>query len=767
MSVQAPILLRTGEPLVTEKVTVSLYTDSVPTASITMPEAGAVKMHDLIEIFTVQGSAGIFRVTSRAEAFAGQTELTLSGALDTLSDDIWAEETSEKDTIPNLITAILSKQSVARWQLGTCAKSNTISIDVRYSGLLDLLRGVLDECRGCRWVFDYTTTPWTLSLAELDDTIVSEFRVGRNVAGATIDISDAEMCTRLYMTVSTDTSSTLHVYNNTAAQAEWGIICKLADVKADNAPDPDAYGAAILAERAQPIAFISIDGEDLKCLTGDDFDRITLGSRCRVVLDGYTGAFVETVTGITWEDALGQPDKISVNLANNLKPFTEQLNLIRKTAGGAASRNEEQERELIRHQTGIDQNNDHIMLWATEEEWDEIAEQYRLTHQSQFEITATEIESTVAQTGVTPNLKFFSTTQSYAVGDKVLHGQHQAYVFTSAHSPGPWDPTEVSEILPQESRITQQANKIALVVTESGGQNKVNTASIVLAINDNTSTAKINASHVELTSSGTTVTLDDAMVVDGNGVLVVEKNLIVAGTPPNQVSINNGKVSANNIDLKNGGALKFIGSQSGEYYTLDTSVVPGIIKSASVSGNTLTLTPIYGNAITFSKAVTRIDYGWSNGALTVTAQPQNYSDSSRILQQGTASWSGTAVTIPIVAKYGDQGQYTEPTGLSAYADASSKLETATVDTAGTYTLTPSSGKIGFSSVSVNVSGGGSVCDLSNFNMIVNQGGSTPRPSGTYLSTISNYISSLRSQPYGGYITFTGNPGSKTYVISVG
>ena len=403
VSVSPPILLRTGTPVAVSTLSVTLSVDELPSAKLNTPDD--VRMHDLVEVFTSQGSAGIFRVTDRTEAYGETVDVLLKGALDTLSDDVYVGTTQISGTVATVLGLILGQQSTVRWQLGTCAATGNIKLDTEYTDLLSMMEAAKSAVMGrWRWVCDYTTTPWTVSLAAMDDTVAAEFRIGRNVSSATIDMSDAEMCTRLYMTVSTANSSTLHVYDNAQAQAEWGVICRTADVKADDVDDPDAYGAAILAERAQPIAFITIDGEDLHELTGDDFDKIALGSQCRVVLDGYAGAFTETVTKVSWPDALGEPERISVSLANNLKPFTEQLNLIKRSGSGTAKKVEEQERELIRHRTDIVKTDERLLLWATEEEWDEIAEEYVETGKSQFEITSAKISSKVSVGGVSHEL---------------------------------------------------------------------------------------------------------------------------------------------------------------------------------------------------------------------------------------------------------------------------------------------------------------------------------------------------------------------------
>ena len=93
--------------------------------------------------------------------------------------------------------------------------------------------------------------------------------------------------------------------------------------------------------------------------------------------------------------------------------------------------------------------------------------------------------------------------------------------------------------------------------------------------------------------------------------------------------------------------------------TLGGTQIPlGLIIGASVSGNTLTLTPLAGNDITFSKA-TSLSGAWSGGVYTVTASPQG--------NTRTIGFSSSANEYLVL--YGKSGEYvyTNPsTGVADY-----------------------------------------------------------------------------------------------------
>lgn len=195
-----------------------------------------------------------------------------------------------------------------------------------------------------------------------------------------------------------------------------------------------------------------------------------------------------------------------------------------------------------------------------------------------------------------------------------------------------------------ESRIDQNEKKIGLVVGsyDSGG-NYIKAGQICLAINnDGSSNALIQADKIKLEGS---VSLNDVLKVTENRAYF--KKPIWAS----------GGILSTDLQLRGGN----------DDYTVNAQILGTMIKSASVSGNTLTLTRFNGSTVTFSRAITSWDFGWSNGTLTVTVQPGNQKtpdSAKRTLTKGTASRSGTTITIPIRAQYGSSGQYSESTGYN-------------------------------------------------------------------------------------------------------
>jgi phage minor structural protein len=137
------------------------------------------------------------------------------------------------------------------------------------------------------------------------------------------------------------------------------------------------------------------------------------------------------------------------------------------------------------------------------------------------------------------------------------------------------------------------------------------------------------------------------------------------------------------------------------------------IISASVSGNTLTLTPASGSPVTFSKATTQSG-AWASGVFTATARQNGVDVGSLVtsLSTGATTWSGNTATVKIMATVGTSPTLYE-TGETVTVDASSKVNAVIITSvtapagtseSGTVTATASNGNT--KAATISASGGG-------------------------------------------------------------
>ena len=141
------------------------------------------------------------------------------------------------------------------------------------------------------------------------------------------------------------------------------------------------------------------------------------------------------------------------------------------------------------------------------------------------------------------------------------------------------------------------------------------------------------------------------------------------------------KVSVKSLVSERGGVS--VASVSTNSLKLGGTTVPyqNMIVRASVSGNVLTLTPLVGKAITFSKA-TSLSAKWSSGTGTITASPQNEKYIIRLVEtQGY--WDGNTY----YGLVGDANHDNEYTGFNYSVDASDKVRVSSSEIGGSVTST--------------------------------------------------------------------------------
>ena len=645
-------------------IAVDLTTDAVSKATITLPTKDALPaIHDLLELFTAYGSAGIFRVVSYSHSIGQNAILQLMGAMDTLSDNVY-EQSADGDVSKAAaawMNDILGRQKTALWQAGDCELNVSVKLRPNYQSLWTMLENVRKARNGYWWVADYTTTPWTLHLRRMPVTVDAEARIPRNISSAQISVTDDELCNRLYATYTpAQGNSTLSVYENTTSQAAYGIREKCTDIKWTDIPDGMTlaeYAAALMEQHANPTASIQITGVDLHSLTGDAFDRIRLGSLCRAHLPGLPAPLAERVVKLSWPNAREEPENIRYSLSNVIEPITGGLNIMKKVAsgmgGGGAGKGVKEPLEgwsmILTKTIEATEGSGILQMW-----------------QSGIDMTA--------EGGV----KIFSLEQGY----------NSLY-----------------------SGINVQKGRIDLVVEGEGSEAYIKIQAIADDLNG--SSVNIKANRITLNGDTTTsgITVSDVMSVTTSNGIIMNKELTLA-----QSTLSLGLITSEAGFLAEGSnvhAEQYVIADSG--YKIGESVLDPITAisltqpPAGSNDYTLAWTSLNGDhsgSGTFSRAISSFTGTWTGGALDVLASPQaqHYYD---WIKGGTASWSGTTATVDIMHSTTPQNEQSfTSTGQRVTVNASSKLETGSASSDGTYY--PSGDNIGFSSFTVSGSGGGSI-----------------------------------------------------------
>lgn len=462
------------------RVTMTLAENDLPLA-----------IHDLVEVYNQNGSVGVYRVTKITPTYRKERKIELSHGLDVFSDSTFAGIETFSGTVAAFLQKVISAQTqkiggVSYWQLGTVADANPWNKDIKYDNLMECLTDIAKTEEDYVFTFDMSTFPWTLNFVARDSAVLSEFRLGRNMESCQVAMDDSELCTRLYLSVTTETQETVtdggttyiagkktsegyYTYNDTAAQAIWGIVCKTAGVLRKDVPtDPmlTAWVDAYFSRHNTPALQITISGEELNRLTGESIDELFIGRICRVALPDYAVVFTERIVSVQYPDALRTPYYVKVSLANKRQTAEGSFAELRQSTGRGggtaraakdkADNNEtEQEKRRIIYDLQVTKDERRFAIIATESWYDqtEAAGQTLIgKYTADFELTARKLSSAFSVTGVRLD----------ANGDPVTDGSGN-YVFDGGHNA-------------LSSQITQTATDITTLVQKTGinslGQNE-------------------------------------------------------------------------------------------------------------------------------------------------------------------------------------------------------------------------------------------------------------------------------------------------------
>ena len=663
------------------KATVELNIIPLSTASLQMPDGESLPARAYVEMFTALGSAGYFRVRSPQASYGDETPFAeLEHAAVEIGDYLVTGKIQDTMTASAALQTVFGHYRGNLWQIASTSINDIVVVDIDHETVLSGLLAIMDQLPDYHMDFDFSTHPWTLRVVGNDSGVTAEGRLGRNVKSARITYDDSELCTRAYYEIEdedgdgmpfsrwyTYDSSTIHTY---------GVVERVVqvDISSDEAKALRVV-KDYLRKHQEPIISVEIDGQELSQITGESLDRFQIGKMFRLALPDYRVTVDRNITELIFDDVYGKPLQITVHLASELDTVVSFLHDVAAGTGssvGPGGGTKKQSDKWKEYYTGLQQtdyfwdmyarkvnkngeilkqaglyidaggvlqyaDDNENMLYARlkvtasyirAELTDAKNSLYSRIEQttsyirSEVSDTANGLQSRIEQTASHLRSEFEDTanglysrieqTASYLRADyqDTAASLRSEIELTASHLRTDFEDTANG----LRSSIEQTASRVSIVVDGNGN---VKPASIVASINNATKESSVLISADRISLSGNT-TVEDSMTIE-NGALLVKKAAVFGTTSGRQVSINNGSVNASTLQVNSGGKLVIVGSATGEHYDITSSVVQGIIKSASVDGNVLTLTPFYGNPITFSKA-TSLSGGWSGGNYIVTAK---------------------------------------------------------------------------------------------------------------------------------------------------
>lgn len=278
------------------------------TASMALEDADDIHLRAFVEIFTDDGSAGIFRISNRRRDGSQVVELTLQHGLCTLSDHMHPGESTDTGSCRTLLTKILSNQT--RWVLGDVAVPDDEELTWECSNTNDLqgLLAVMKELPGYCLDFDQSGDPWVLHVRAKSTEVECEGRFDRNLVDVQVEYDDTDMCTLAYAD-GLDAPIKADTYD------EWGAIARHVSVDENLGADMITQTVERYLEKVKnPRITITLTAIELAKLTGEPFDRFRKGMLCRCILPDMTA--VQRIESIERPDPIGEPENVILTLAS-------------------------------------------------------------------------------------------------------------------------------------------------------------------------------------------------------------------------------------------------------------------------------------------------------------------------------------------------------------------------------------------------------------------------------------------------------------------
>lgn len=626
--IKLPRLYENGKfTRIVHPVSVSITQNMIPlsTATMVLPKGEELPERSYVELFTPYGSAGMFRVSSPCDAYGQETSTAdLEHMISEVGNYIVKEETSE---MMGAITAFLRAFKYYEgdlWQIGdiSALNNNNLAFDVNYDRVLDTLLAILEQRPECMMTFDFSKKPWKINVVMKGKTVAAEGRLSRNVKSATVTYDDTELVTRCWYQKFNSSGDGTWTYQDASTKSRYGIVEGKVSTSSDMTSDEvSATVNAYLEDHKEPRISISIEADELAQITGESMDKFVVGTLCRLALPEYKTSQTAHINSVTWDDVYNSPRSVTVNLGDEedtVVTFLHNLDSSGSGGGGGGKAKDDEDSKANKLSTGILKTDERVSITAKQtDSIGNILEKAGIVVTSDgvmsYAMKGT-VSSIIQQTANSLTSTIRNTKSGLESQIQQTESRIQATIRNTKNN--------------LQSQITQESNRISLVVEGTGSNAKIKPASIVAAINNGESSIVISANHVNL----------DGLVhaTDLTADYFQSKISSISNLSTNNVTVNGGLTCSGRVTGNTLGAMTF---------ELGGASFSNVIVSASVSGNTLTLTPLTGSAITFNRATT-LTGSWSGGTFLVSASPQGNTVQTSITG-GTAYRDSNWLCIPV------------------------------------------------------------------------------------------------------------------------
>lgn len=312
---------------------VSLSLQPLSTAQIMIPLFENLEMRELVQMYTSQGFAGVFRVRSPGQNYRMESkQYALDHAIVELGDYIVNSDAELNTSARSIINTIFSHYKGSLWILGNVVPTEVIQYSLNHDDVLTALMGVMEQLPDYMMQFNQNTVPWQLNIIRKPQTVTGEGRLSRNVVSARISEDDNSLCTRI---VSPDLPNGKMDADTIGT---YGVVERFIGKDEDQASsafisDCNKY----LAQHKNPLLSVSLELRDLEQITGESLDGITVGDLYRLALPDYDTTIEQPVISLSWRSVYGDPGAINVMLANEEFTMTSAFHNVAGAGGGLSS----------------------------------------------------------------------------------------------------------------------------------------------------------------------------------------------------------------------------------------------------------------------------------------------------------------------------------------------------------------------------------------------------------------------------------------------
>lgn len=332
---------------INEKIVPLSYANMVVRTAEIVPE------RSWVELYTINGSAGIYRTRAPQSGYGTDAQIQLEHGVGEIGDFLVTDSLNEELTCANAIRKLMTYYRGNKWQFGSCSCNGTVTLNADYDNVLESILGVLEQVTDYVLSYDFTTKPWKLNVVRKETTVTAEGRLGRNVVSATIRKDDKDLCTRVYVRGLPKPEGREND-ENAVGYLDADTISQYGPIEHEESGGSDLTEAqarriaeTYLKNHKKPRISVEIDASDLSAITGETLDSFRLGKLFRLAIPEDNLVLEDIITAVDWDDVYGQEMAVRLTLGDERDPaiqfYRAQASAAKsagKSAKGQAKKNE-------------------------------------------------------------------------------------------------------------------------------------------------------------------------------------------------------------------------------------------------------------------------------------------------------------------------------------------------------------------------------------------------------------------------------------------